>query len=223
MDRPTPFDLVFTGLAPEWFPPIRDALAAAEADPRDRDAFLLTLPAMQLLRQLRPDDADAGAGVDELTALVHHAYLAWADGTRTWTVAEATARALLAGPMPASLTLDGAGYLQLPARLVWASLVPAGPWEPLDGCFVHTDPGGELRVLGVFGLHPSRNGFTVAEAIGTPGNLPARRDGSPLFAPALDGAAAAGLHAVVDPGELVELAGRALAGLGARTAASEGR
>jgi hypothetical protein len=223
MDRPTPFDLVFSGLAPEWFPPIRDALAEAEADPRDRDAFLLTLPAMQLLRQLRPDDTDAGAGVDELTALAHHAYLAWADGTRTWTVPEPAARALLAGPAVAPAGFDGAGYLQLPARLVWASLVPASPWEPLDGCFVHTEPGGDLRVLGVFGLHPSRNGFTVAEAVGAPGRLSVRHDGAPLFAPALDGGAAAGLHAIVDPGELVELAARGLAGLGEPAVPPEGR
>ena len=75
MDRPTPFDLVFSGLAPDHFPPIRDALVAANADLADRDAFLLTHPAMTLLREFRPDDTEAGNGLDELTALVHHAYV----------------------------------------------------------------------------------------------------------------------------------------------------
>jgi len=35
--------------------------------------------------------------------------------------------------------------------------------------------------------------------------------GTPLFAPSLDGGAFAGLHSVVEPGELVELAARVLA------------
>ena len=96
MDRPTPFDLVFSGLAAERFPALREALAKAGADPRDRDAFLVTFPAMSLLRDLRPDDSDAGAGVNELAALVHHAYLAWADGLRTWAAPDAVTRRALA-------------------------------------------------------------------------------------------------------------------------------
>jgi len=211
MDRPTPFDLVFSGLAPDRFPALRDALDATGADPRDRDAFLLTFPAMSLLRDLRPDDADAGAGVDELAALVHHAYLAWAAGRRTWALPEAATRQLLARRDASAATPPAAGYIQLPERLVWASLCTPGPWEPLDGCFAHTAADGTIRVLGVFGLHASRNGFTVAEAAGVPGSKAARRDGSPLFAPSLEGGALAGLHAVVEPEELVELAARVLA------------
>ena len=211
MDRPTPFELVFSGLAPDRFPDLRDALAAAGADPRDREAFLLTFPAMSLLRDLRPDDADAGEGLDELTALVHHAYLAWTAGLRTWVVPEAAARRLLAQRDAPAATPTTAGYIQLPERLVWASLRAPGPWEPLDGCFVHTGTDGTLRVLGVFGLHASRNGFTVAEVRGVPGSLAERRGGAPLFAPSLEGGALAGLHAVVEPEELVELAGRVLA------------
>jgi hypothetical protein len=68
-----------------------------------------------------------------------------------------------------------------------------------------------LQVLGVFGVHASRHGFTVAEAGGEFGALRARRDGTPLFTPALEGGAFAGLHAVVEPEELVELAARVLA------------
>ena len=103
MGRPTPFDLVFSELATDRFPAVAEALAAA-TDPRDRDAFFLTLPAMQLLRELRPDDAEAGAGVDELTALLHHAYLAWTDGLQTWAVAERPFRRLLAAPAAHAVT-----------------------------------------------------------------------------------------------------------------------
>lgn len=221
MGRPTPFDLVFSELATDRFPAVAEALAAA-TDPRDRDAFFLTLPAMQLLRELRPDDAEAGAGVDELTALLHHAYLAWTDGLQTWAVAEGPFRRLLAAPAAHAVTPPTAGYIQLPERVVWASLSAPGPWEPLDGCFVHRVPGGAMRVLGVFGLHESRNGFTVAEAVGVPGTLALRQEGAPLFAPTLDGGAVAGLHAIVEPGELVELAGRVLAGVLAAPGQPEG-
>jgi hypothetical protein len=208
MGRPTPYELVFSELATDRFPEIRKALGATAADPRNRDAFLVTLPAMTLLRELRPDEEGAGEGLQELAALLHHAYLYWEGGLQTWEHSPAAARARLAlGPADVGGT-PGAGYIQLPERLVWASLSPEGPWEPLDGCFVHGAPGGTLRVLGIFGLHPSRMGFTVAEALGVPGRLTERADGSPLFSPALEGGDLAGLHALVDPGELVELAGR---------------
>jgi len=222
MDRPTPFDLVFSGLAPDHFPALKDALAAAAADPRDRDAFLLTRPAMALLRELRPGDAEATGGIEELTALLHHAYLAWADGVRTWSVDADRLRRVLATPAASDAGPATAAYLQLPERLIWASLEAAGPWEPLDGCFVHRGSDGSLRVLGVFGMHPARGGFTVAEANGTPGSLHARRDGSPLFAPALAGGELAGLSALVEAGELVELAGRVLADAANVTSPQEG-
>jgi len=212
MHRPTPFELVFSGLAPEHFPPIRDALTAANADPANRDSFLLTLPAMTLLRELRPDDGSADGGLDELTALVHHVYLFWASGRTVWSLAAPALRRLLSDG--AAGTDAGApprpGYIQFPERLIWASLASPGPWEPLDGCFVHTGHDGKLRVLGIFGVHAARDGFTVAEASGTPSGRGVRHDGTPLFAPSLDGGAFAGLHSVVEPDELVDLAARVL-------------
>ncbi|TFG42834.1 MAG: hypothetical protein E4H41_10290 [Gemmatimonadales bacterium] len=211
MDRPTPFDLVFSGLAPDHFPPIRDALVAANADLADRDAFLLTHPAMTLLREFRPDDTEAGNGLDELTALVHHAYVFWASGRTVWSVPAPELRRLLSESEAAAVAPPGPGYIQFPERLIWASLTSPGPWEPLDGCFVHTGPDGQLHVLGVFGVHAARDGFTVAEARGTPGQGVTRRDGTALFAPTLDGGALAGLHSLVEPTELVELVARVLA------------
>jgi hypothetical protein len=215
MDRPTPFELVFAGLAPDHFPPIRDALAAANVEPGDRDAFLLTRPAMTLLRELHPDDSNAGEGLEELTALLHHVYVFWAAGQRVWSLPVQELRRLLVDPRAPAAAPERPGYIQFPERLIWASLTSPGPWEPLDGCFVHTDPAGQLRVLGVFGVHPARDGFTVAEAFGAPGANIARRDGTPLFAPSLDGGAFAGLHSLVEPNELVELVARVLAHPGA--------
>jgi len=211
MHRPTPFDLVFSGLALEHFPPIRDALAAAGADPADRDAFLVTRPAMTVLRALRPDDGEAGGGLDELTALLHHAYLFWTGGRHVWSLSAPDLRPLLADGTAGVVAPAKPGYIQFPERLIWASLASPGPWEPLDGCFVHAASEGQLRVLGIFGVHPARDGFTVAEASATPGGSGRRHDGTPLFAPSLDGGAFAGLHSVVEPGELVELAARVLA------------
>jgi len=213
MGRPTPFDLVFADYAADRFPDIRSALAAAGADPRDRDAFLVTRPVMALLRELRPGEEEAGEGVLELAALLHHAYLYWADGLRTWALPTTDVRDRLVPGEGRTAMPSTAAYLQLPERLVWASLGDGGTWEPLDGSFVHVGTDGALRVLGVFGMHPSRMGFTVAEAAGHPGTLTARADGSPLFSPALEGGELAGLHALVDPGELIELAGRVLEGV----------
>jgi len=209
MDRPTPFDLVFSELAPARFPALKDALASTGADPRDRDALLLTRPAMSLLRELRPDDTEAGAGVDELAALMHHAYLHWAAGLRTWTLTGDALQRAVVGTGAAD-SLHPSGYLQFPERRVWAAL-GGRAWEPLDGCFAYQAADGGWRVLGVFGLHPSREGFTVAEAAGVPGTISERTDGTALFAPALEGGAEAGLLAVVESEELVELVARALA------------
>jgi hypothetical protein len=210
MSRPTPFDLVFAELAGERFPAIREALAGAGRDPRDRDAFLLTLPAMTLLRELRPDDSAAGEGVEELAALAHHAYLAWEAGIITWPTDLEQTRTALRSVAAHVGTAPSAGYLQVPERLVWAALAPATAAEPLDGCFVHAMAQGGLRVLGIFGMHPGRMGFSVVEAVGTPGAALVRADGSPVFAPVLAGGSAAGIHSLVGPEELVELAGRLL-------------
>jgi hypothetical protein len=69
---------------------------------------------------------------------------------------------------------------------------------------------GGLRVLGIFGMHPGRMGFSVVEAVGAPAAALVRPDGSAPFSPVLAGGAAAGIHSLVGPEELVELAGRLL-------------
>src|SRR5712691_7651653 len=80
MPRPTPFDLVFEQTAPEIFPSIRAALDQTGHDPRDRDRFLMIREVVTLIRELRPDEG-LGEGIDQLAALVHHAYLFWDAGS----------------------------------------------------------------------------------------------------------------------------------------------
>lgn len=213
MARPTPFDLVFASLAEERFPGIRDALAASGREATDRDAFLLEREAVLLLRDLRPDNG-VGEGIDQLSALVHHAYVLWDRGGVTLGISlEQLPELLGADPgLPEPGEIRPAYYAQFPERRIWAEVLAGAPPEPLDGCFVHTTGNGKLRVLGIFGLHPDRMGFSVAEAEGArPASL-ARPDGTALFSPTLPGGTAARLHSVSGGEELLELGWRTTAG-----------
>ena len=212
--RPTPFDLVFADLAPQRFPGLRDSLARGQVDPRNRDAFLLDREVAQLLRDVVPEEG-VGEAIDQHIALLHTAYLFWDGGRRSINLTELQARQLFAEKAPA----DGGGngftdstfYVQFPERLVWAQIAEGKPHEPLDGLFVAPaiDPA-SLRVLGIFGIYNDRPGFSIAEATGPrPRNL-TRSDMTPLFAPALPGGSAAGLHSVTGTEELLELGARAI-------------
>ncbi len=205
--RPTPYDLAFAELAEERFPGIRDALAAEGTDPAERDAFLLNRDVVTLVRELRPEEG-VGEEIGQLAALVHHLYLFWAAGRPVvaWDAGETAL--ILAGDAdpPARRPGRRPAYFQVPERRIWAEPVAGAHHEPLDGCFVHSTPGDSaLRVLGVFGLHPDRPGFTVVEAAGPRVPQLARSDGSALYAPLLPGAAAAGLHSLAGGEELLEL------------------
>jgi len=82
MPRPTPFDLVFARTAETIFPAIRTALERGSHEPTDRDAFLIVPEVVSLLHDLRPEEG-LGEGMDQLVALVHHAYLLWDAGVLT--------------------------------------------------------------------------------------------------------------------------------------------
>jgi hypothetical protein len=216
--RPTPFDLVFETAAQTSFPAIRSALAGAGHDPRDRDGFMMLGEVVTLLRELRPDEG-LGEGIDQLAALVHHGYLFWDAGGFTLELNREALTALLTGPaeVPSEAREQPAFYTQLPERRVWAQVLPGEPHEPLDGCFQYEalEPG-ELRVLGVFGVHADRPGFSVVEVGGARPVALARPDGSPLYSPTLQGGAAAGLFSLAGEEELLEFGWRA-AELGARS------
>jgi hypothetical protein len=212
MPRPTPFDLVFARSAQEVFPKIRLALDQAGHDPRDRDRFLMLREVATLVRELRPEEG-LGEGIDRLAALVQHAYLYWEAEAL---VAELTVEHLTSLLRTFTSTDDRPGapsayYAQMPQHRIWAEVIPGHPSEPLDGCFVHPTPDhAALRVLGVFGIHPEREGFSVVEAVGPRPLALARADGSELFAPTLTGGQAAGLFSITGEEELLELGWRTL-------------
>jgi hypothetical protein len=209
--RPTPYDLAFADIAEERFTGIRAALQGRGQDPLDRDAFLMLREVVTFIRDLRPE-AGIGEGIDQLAALVHHAYLFWDAGTPVAAVSPDRLDELLAdaAPIPAQGGHRGAPprYTQFPEFRVWATVVPGEPAEPLDGCFTH-GVDRDLRVLGVFGVRPERMGFSVVEAAGERPTDLARPNGTALFAPELPGGTAAGLHSLVGAEELLELGWRA--------------
>lgn len=206
MLRPTPFELVFRAPAEEIFPTIRDALHRAGHDPRSRDAFLMVREVVALLRELRPEGG-LGEGIDQLAALVHHAYLFWDTGSHTVQVSTEQLTDLLGHADTAEV--PSSCYVSFPERRIWAEVVPGLPPEPLDGCFIHSGPDERiLSVLGVFGIHPEREGFSVVETVGPRPQVLERADGTPLFTPALAGGKAAGLFSIVEEEELLELAWR---------------
>jgi hypothetical protein len=206
--RDTPFPLVLGTIAPDRFPGLREGIAAAKRDPRDRDAFLMVREVVELLREIEPDEG-LGEGIGTMAAFLHHGYLYWTDGERTSVIDDAVLDAALHHGAP-GLPEPGTGgsrYVQLPPLKVWAAPVEGGAPEPLDGWFAYRS-GDDVSVLAIFGLHPGRAGFTAVEVVGTRPSHLERVDGSPLFSGILPGAERAGLASVVGAEELLELAWR---------------
>jgi len=209
--RPTPFDLVFASTAETVFPRIRTALKEGGHDPADRDAFLLVPEVVSLLHDLRPEEG-LGEGMDQLVALVHHAFLLWDAGVLTLPLGAERLTTLLDAsaadsPSPPTDEPPRAYYAQLQDRQVWARVVDDLPAEPMDGCFVHS-AGSELRVLGIFGMRPEREGFSAVETAGPRPRALERPDGTRLFSPVLPGGQSAGLFSIVGGEELLELGWR---------------
>jgi hypothetical protein len=211
-DRATPYALVLGTIAAERFPALRDGIAAAGRDPRDRDAFLMVREVVELLRELEPEEG-LGEAIAAMAAFLHQSYLYWMDGQRTIAVGEEGLEHALAGADPGVQEPAGqsfglpSAYLQLPPLRVWGIPVEGEAAEPLDGWFV-SPSGATLTVLAIFGIHPGRAGFTAVEVAGLRPSLLERADGTALFSPALPGAARAGLASIVGAEELLELAWR---------------
>lgn len=209
--RPTPFALVFGELGPQRFPDIARALEDAGRSAADRDAFVLLAPVARLLEELAADDASADE-IDAHLRLLHHCYRHWAAGGWIYHIGEGTLRRATKSDRLSSRLPHPAQYLQLPTGRVWR---PGDPPEPLDGVFITaTTQPGEIAALGVFGMHRTRPGFSAVAVEGAAPDLePAatRADGSPLFAPLLQGGEQAGLHSVATGAELLLLIGRLLA------------
>jgi hypothetical protein len=205
--RPTPFDLVFRPASQDVFPRIRLALREGGHDPRDRDRFLMLREVVTLLRELRPEQG-LGEGIDQLAALLHHAYLYWDAGEPTLRVPLDLVAATPGKAEDQSAGSASAYYAVMPEHRIWAEVIPGLPSEPLDGCFVHSSPDRTLRVLGVFGIHRDREGFSVVEAAGPRPVGLSRVDGSRLFDPTLPGGRAAELFSISGMEELLELGWR---------------
>jgi len=198
---------VFRELGPERFPALAAELRDLGTDPWDRDGFLLRRSVVELFRDLRPEGG-VGAAMDELAALVHLAFLYWHAGGALLVLGAPTLEDLLRGePSQSTGGPSRAYYAQLPPRKIWGMPVEGAAAEPLDGCFVARH-GSTCSVVGVFGVHHQRDGFTVAGVIGPAPSLTVREDGSALFAPALAGGREAGLHSITGMAELLELAWR---------------
>ena len=199
MSRTTPFALVFGELAEERFPALKASLAGAGIDPAGRDAFVLDRAVTEFLRDLVPEDAPPES-LHEFIAVLQHSFLFWDAGSHFVTPSDT------AQPSHAPHAPMRPVYLQLPSHLYWGQLEPDAPHEPLDGFFVHPWHDG-IRALAIFGMHPERPGFSVAEVAGkAPGPLAPRADGSAPYAPLMDGGATAGLRSVAGPDELLALA-----------------
>ncbi len=201
--RPHPFTLVFGTLADGHFPAIREAVGATPS----RDHFLLAEAVVELLGELRPDGG-IGEAMDDFVAFTHAAYCFWAAGTTTRQLDEPATRALCAPEAALGAGFRATEYIQIAPRLVWAQLAGGEPHEPLDGWFAIPSDG-QLRCVACFGVHPERPGLSVVALTGGVPSPMAREDGTPLFAPTMEGGEAAGLHAVAAPEELLLLAWRA--------------
>ena len=197
----TPFALVFGELAEERFPALQASLAGTGIDPTDRDAFVLDRAVTEFLRDLVPQDAPPES-LNEFIAVLQHSYLFWIDGQQVLTAETILPTGAHTAPAPQRRS----AYLQLPSHLYWGQLEADAPHEPLDGLFIHQWTGA-IRALAIFGMHPERPGFSVAEVMGPPpGPLPTRADGSAPYAPLMEGGAAAGLRSISGPVELLALA-----------------
>ncbi|MDZ4674756.1 MAG: hypothetical protein SGI84_09890 [Gemmatimonadota bacterium] len=206
--RLSPFELALGPFAPDRLGEVHRALAAAEVDPFDRDAWAISQAGAALLHELRPESG-LGEAVAELVALAHAGFLFWQQGQQVRSLSRPSLDALVSGaPAATPSRSPSAYYLQLPPRRVWGTPVEGEPPEPLDGWFAQAQRD-HLALVAVFGLLPGRPGFTVAHTDGpVPGPL-AREDGSPLFASTLEGGTAAGLWSLVGQRELLELGWRA--------------
>ncbi len=193
----------------ERFRAVGEALRAERVDPRDRDAFLMARPVIELVRAARPE-AGLGDAIDETVAFLHLGFLFWSEGAREIEVApERLERLLGAGPAPAASPSSSfaAYYVRVPPRRIWASPLEGAAAEPLEGWFASRH-GATLRVVALFGVRADRDGFTAVAAEGGPPGVARRADGAPPFSPTLPGGTAAGIHSLADQAELLELAWR---------------
>ena len=166
---------------------------------------------VSLVRELRPGDG-LGDGMDQLVALVHHAYLFWAGGQRVRSIDRAGLDLMLATDLPPDLHDDAlAWYLQLPERRMWAQALEDSAHEPLDGdlraSFHRRRPAGARRPRRACRSRRLHRGGSDRGAHGRG----SRAKGSAPFSSVLPGGEAAGLYSIAGTNELIELGWRSQA------------
>lgn len=219
--RPTPYGLVFgAGFGTARFATVRAQEAEQTAETRET---LLHLPAAgALLRELLPP-ATAGAAhsdvVEQVSALLFHAYRYWRAGQCLYRVtAAALTQALVSDVPDGSIDVPGAaGYVQLPRTAIWARVADAAPHEPLDGFFWSAPAHApdtclqRLDLLLVLGMRAGRAGFSTVTVSATPANLTqwartsVRPDGAD-FENVLPGGELQGYRALTTRAEAIKLA-----------------
>lgn len=225
--RLTPYELVFgDGIEAERFPAIREEVEARGAATAAPERFLLLGRAMELLRELAPDEAGADA-VGRYGALVHQAWHFWRYGRRVLVLDAALARRLVVGFAEVGAWMltppHPAGYLQLPRHLFWARVEASSPPEPVDGFFwtmigvgdPETPPYERLDLLLVLGMRAGRPGFgTIPVAAGLEAARVGHwadaeaRPGGEDFANILPGGELQGWYGLITELEALKLASR---------------
>jgi hypothetical protein len=221
--RVTPYELLLEPLVGASFQAIRDEAEARHADPADRDAFLLLGHAGAVMREMLPDDADAGA-LEQCAELLWHAWRFWDAGARLYALSEDAATRLLAPTLELGawrFAAPPACYIQLPYQRVWSRVGADAAFEPLDGCFVSaralTGDTHEVRMLMVLGLRRERPGISLVahraelrdDDIAARARHPGPKDAEP-FANAIAGGERKGYRSITAVSELEAFVLRAL-------------
>lgn len=230
-ERVTPYGLVFDHEVFEarYFPAIATEARERGGDPRSFETFVGLEEVTELLGRLLPDSESGG--VESAAALARHAKLLyqafhyWQARGRAYAGTPELVRRLLSPEYrydaPETLPLPGlAGYAQLPANLLWASVADDAAPEPVDGFFwtrgEQPFTGEErLEIVYVLGVRPGRPGFSMIDlgALLLPGapqeweRSRGRAEGVD-FANVLPGGELDRLHSLVTHAEALKLVGR---------------
>jgi hypothetical protein len=228
--RVTPYELAFGGggFEEQRFGAIEAEAARLGIDALRFDQFALLHSVAQVLREIVAPD-DPPEMWEQHRAILFHCFNFWRFGRRLFFMESAVARYLVeAAPGLTGWELNAprsALYLQLPARLFWASIAPDTPPEPVDGFFLTLNDGDDplgqpfrhLHGLMVLGIRRNRAGFSVipfetetgagiaAEWAEVPG-----RDEGKDFETTLPGGEMAGMYSILTTLEVLKLVARGL-------------
>lgn len=228
--RRTPFELALPGddFPEERFPAIAEEAEERGTDLSDPSAFLMLTAAGEALRELRGPD-ESPEQIQQHGALLWHAFHFWRSRWPVLLLSTHVARYLVeAGPESPRPELPGdAGYIQLPQHLFWVRQGSPDEHgvstpESLDGFFWTAAGPGHVAFMACMGMRGDRPGLTVAplpalslDEVGAVTSAVVRQgtadSGEEDFSSDMAGAEMEGLYEIRTGGELVKLAGRALA------------